>query len=108
MQIEKERLYEMIGTRVRSRRMLGHLTQSQLAQAVGVLRTTISNIESGRQQAPLDVLYNICAVLKCDIGALLPSVGELTQVSTVLMDIDGITHQLPPRTAQFVKQLLEE
>jgi len=70
-----DRLYRLIGERVRARR--GTLTQSQLADRVGLGRTSITNLESGSQRMPLHYLARIADALGCDVRDLLPSRQEL-------------------------------
>ena len=65
-------LYTAIGLRVRSARNRAELTQEDLGKAVGVLRTSITNIEKGRQRLPIDLLFDIADALGVQAAALLP------------------------------------
>ncbi|WP_442994191.1 helix-turn-helix transcriptional regulator [Scytonema sp. PRP1] len=47
MRVKEDLLYKKIGERIRDRRTKAKLTQGQLADAIGVLRTSITNIEAG-------------------------------------------------------------
>jgi transcriptional regulator with XRE-family HTH domain len=65
-------LFYTIGRRIRhARRQRGH-TQADLGRAVGVSRTSINNIEAGRQRLPIDLLYDIADVLDIQAVSLLP------------------------------------
>lgn len=70
--MEVHPLYAEIGRRIRSEREALGFTQTDLAQAVGLLRTSIANIESGRQRLPIQTLYQIAYELGVPIYALLP------------------------------------
>jgi len=69
------RFYEQVGQKVRNARAHEGVTQSQLADAVGLTRTSITNLEAGRQHIPLHLLARIAAVLKTRTGDLLPEVS---------------------------------
>ena len=82
------------------------MTQSQLADAVGVLRTSIANIEAGRQKPPLHLLYKLCIELGVEVVDILPRNTVISQPITVI--IEGTPKEVPPKTAEFLRQLLEE
>jgi transcriptional regulator with XRE-family HTH domain len=63
--------YKQVGLTIRSRRGK-NLSQEALASAVGLTRTSISNIESGRQKMLLHTLVDIADALKVDASHLLP------------------------------------
>lgn len=65
-------LYRDVGRLVRAYRRKRKLSQATLAQRVGHTRTSITNIEAGRQRIPLDVLFSIASVLHIDVRELLP------------------------------------
>ena len=90
-------LYALIGERVRARR--GDLTQTQLAERVGLGRTSITNLESGAQRMPLHYLVRIAEALDCDVRDLVPSRKELKDggaqvVLGVTGTVGGATEQL--------------
>lgn len=105
--IDEARLYFQIGERLKAKRSEMKISQSELAKVVGVLRTSISNIETGRQKAPLHLLYNICAALNVEPSAILPSLGEI-QSSTVQIRTNAGMQEVPPKAASVVQQLLDE
>lgn len=108
MPIDEKALYRQIGARIRQRRSEIDMTQDELAEAVGLLRTSIANMESGRQRAPVHVLYNVCSALGTEIEALLPSAQEISEQQMVQVRIDGVVKEVPPRTAELLQRLLEE
>lgn len=63
-----------VGERIRQLRTTVGLTQQQLADAIGMSRVSITNLETGRQNIPLDRLGHIADALGVPAGAL---VGEV-------------------------------
>lgn len=108
MRVNEDLLYQQIGERIRERRSKAKLTQGQLAEAVGVLRTSITNIEAGRQKAPLHVLYELCTVLGADVAEILPSRTDVVQKSEMSIEIGGRVKTVPPKSAELIQQLLKE
>lgn len=106
MEINHKALYQYIGTAIRRNREARGMTQAQLAEAVGMLRTSVVNLEAGRQRAPLHTLYPVCAVLGIEATALLPSVHTVLAESQLVLPIDGIDTVVPARTAAYVNELL--
>jgi transcriptional regulator with XRE-family HTH domain len=107
MEIDEATLYMWIGERLRARRDELGMKQGELADAVGVKRSSISNIESGRQKAPLHLLYRLSAILGIDIAAILPPVDDIARPGTVPITIDGIVRRVPPKTAESIARLRE-
>jgi transcriptional regulator with XRE-family HTH domain len=66
-------LYHRIGQRIRSARKKLHLTQVDLGDMVGLSRTSITNIERGRQNILVHTLYEIGRRLQVPIESLMPS-----------------------------------
>ena len=67
--------YAEIGRRIRDARRKRNpaLTQDDLAQSVGLTRTSITNVEHGRQKCLLHTFVQIAAALQIDPANLLPS-----------------------------------
>jgi DNA-binding XRE family transcriptional regulator len=107
MDVDETLLYRGIGNKLRQRRTKSGVTQGQLAKEVGVLRTSITNIEAGRQKVPLHLLYKICAALEMEVVETLPTNAEVTQASTVPVELDGDVRHVPPKTAEALKRLQE-
>lgn len=76
----KSILYEIIGDRIKERRKQLNMNQIDLAASLKLARSSISNIELGRHQIPLHVLYELCNILKVSINDILPSQDEILQV----------------------------
>ena len=63
--------YLSIGRRIRQNRVRLNITQEQLAEMVNVSVPHISRIENGSSQPSLQVLVDICNILKITIDDLL-------------------------------------
>ena len=100
-------LYKIIGERIRKRRLDAGLSQAELAEASGYLRTSITNIEAGRQKAPLDVLYDLCGVLGIEPISIFPLREEILDQSLVSVTTGQSVEQVPPEAAAVLKQLLK-
>ena len=48
------------------------LTQEELASRAGLGRTTVTNLEAGRQHVPLDELLSIAEALSVELRELVP------------------------------------
>ncbi len=107
MEVNEALLYRGIGSRLREQRTKSGVTQGQLAKEVGVLRTSITNIEAGRQKVPLHLLYKICTALEVEVVEILPTNAEIAQPSTVPVELDGDVRHVPPKTAEALRQLQE-
>ena len=75
----KGAFYEQLGLSLMKARRQRRLTQGRLAAAVSVSRTSITNIEKGRQIVPVHLLAKLAQTLNIPIGDLVPSndSGEL-------------------------------
>lgn len=64
------------GERVKQAREAAGLTQSQLAKRLGRTRSSISNIEAGRQTPSVEMAARCARLLRCDPGWLLAGPAE--------------------------------
>jgi transcriptional regulator with XRE-family HTH domain len=65
--------YSAFGRRLSEIRRKKHVSQEMLADELGLSRTSITNIEKGRQPVQLYSLYVIARLLGTDVKELLPS-----------------------------------
>jgi transcriptional regulator with XRE-family HTH domain len=70
-------LYEIIGNRIREFREKKQWTQAELSERLQITRSSITNIESGRQKIQLDTLYQIALALNVEIELFLPTLNDL-------------------------------
>lgn len=78
MSKRQEILYKIIGERIKQYRELANLTQDALANKSDVSRSSISNFEVNKHQAPIHTLYKVCQALSISIIDLLPTEEQIT------------------------------
>jgi transcriptional regulator with XRE-family HTH domain len=89
-------LFKILGERIRKKRLDVGLNQEDVAKEIGMGRASVSNIEVGRQQAPLSVLYEISRLFKTDIQLLLPTYQEVLQrVEEDNRTVSGLLEGMP-------------
>jgi transcriptional regulator with XRE-family HTH domain len=105
-------VYEAIGRRVRAKRLELRLTQSELARLTpGVSRTSIANLENGRQKLPLEQLVMLANALSLDdYRDLLPAPDELVGKAHGRVTQESILSDpnLAPFTAKVLHRLSAE
>lgn len=98
------RFYVEFGRNIRRQRERTEvkLSQDALAKRVGLSRTSITNIEKGRQQVPLHMLYSFADALGVDPSLLLPDKKKLIRDGQrVTVDLS----KLSPDLADFVDRV---
>ena len=68
--------YLSLGARIRIAREILGWTQGKLGKAVGLTRTSIINIEQGRQSVPLHTFVMLASNLRCSFKLLLIGSSE--------------------------------
>jgi len=68
----KEKFYQEVGFIISDLRKNAEMSQQTLAEKVGLSRTSIVNIEKGRQYSPLHVLWEITQSLQVELSMLIP------------------------------------
>jgi transcriptional regulator with XRE-family HTH domain len=106
MQRSPGRLYELVGERLKEHRKRLGLTQALVAERARVVRTSIANIESGRQAIPLHLFYRLCIALEIDVRDILPAVADVTDL--IPTDVEKVTKAMPPKAAKLLKKLISE
>lgn len=97
-----EALYRAFGNLVRRHReQREDMTQEKLGQIVGLSRTSITNIEKGRQHVALHQLYAIAEALRVPPDTLLPSLRESGGTSWV-------SGKMPPGTEKEIAEWAEK
>lgn len=69
---QEQAIYIEIGRRINEEREMLGFSQAELAKEVDLTRTSITNIEQGRQHLPIHMLYRIATALGIPIEFLVP------------------------------------
>ena len=77
---EDANFYQQFGRKLRQARQEAGLSQADLAVAIDRTRTSISNIEKGRQGISLRTFGKLLQVLNVQANTLLPSADDVTSV----------------------------
>lgn len=72
LEITEDRLYELIGDKIRQARSEAGVSQEVLAEYLSLTRASIVNIEKGRQRPSIYLLILIADILKIDYIDLVP------------------------------------
>ena len=95
------RLYKELGHLLYKQRRKAGLSQEALAKRVNMSRTSITNIERGRQTISLHLLYAFADALGVEPDILLPDRKTLLgEAEPVTVDLST----LPPDVAEFVRR----
>lgn len=97
--VANQAFYQELGRRIKEARTKGRLTQEVLANKVSLTRTTVTNIEKGRQQLLVHTLVDIAEVLQVTPESLLPepqssSIDKLLTVET-------------PQAQEWIRRVIE-
>jgi transcriptional regulator with XRE-family HTH domain len=95
--LEEARFHIELGQRIRSRRETLRLTQDQVADGLALSRTSIVNIEKGRQRLLVFQLVRLAAALRCDPIHLLPTAKEVSSE-----DLRQMLHGHRPSVVEWV------
>ena len=98
--------YRSFGKLVRlHRQRLPKLTQEKLGLMVGLSRTSVTNVEKGRQHVALHQVFALAEALRVKPEALLPSSGERAGPSWVAQKLPPDTDR---ETAEWVEKVAGE
>lgn len=96
-------LYMEVGTRIKNARESAKMTQAQLAAALNLSRTSVTNIEKGRQHLVLHTLYAIANVVGKDLSELLPPQMIPKTVAEHLIPED-----VTPKEWHYIEKIVSE
>lgn len=76
MAISQGPFYRALGERVRRARQSAKFSQGRLADSVGLSRSSVANIETGRQPIYIHALVRIARQLETPVSKLIPPTGK--------------------------------
>lgn len=97
---ENQSFYRELGRRIREAREEKHLTQEALATRVSLTRTSVTNIEKGRQQLLVHTLVQISAALNVTPEVLLPP--------PPLQELDELLKSESPSAQEWIRSALDK
>ncbi len=62
---------ENLGNKIATVRLAKNWTQGELAEKMGYTRTSITNLEAGRQDMPIHKLYELAGILEVEPNELI-------------------------------------
>ena len=97
----------MIGQRIRERRLHKKLTQKQLA-SLAKIRGSISELENSKYLPSAETLLNISQILDCSIEWILTGEDRISDnaIPEQLSDILPLLKQLSPQRLEEVKKFI--
>ncbi|WP_328748622.1 helix-turn-helix domain-containing protein [Streptomyces sp. NBC_00285] len=102
-----DRFYMAVGERVRAARAAARMTQATLAARLGLTRSSVANLEAGRQRIPLHVFAMVADILDVDPGKLLPD-GLMAAKVPELSDLDEQLAVVEDSSRDFVESALAQ
>jgi len=101
--LDRKSFYVSVGKKVKQARENSSYTQEELAAKVSLSRTSITNIEQGRQQFMAHTLIEIAIALSVPLASLLP------EINTKFADtLDEKLKDLPPNERRWIKSTLKK
>lgn len=96
-------LYTEFGKILKQKRSQVNLTQEDLAARIKLGRTSVTNIEKGRQQVSLEVLYDLARALGVEPKDLLPDNTPLGSLSPVMeSEVSEFDPEIQPDIRKFL------
>jgi transcriptional regulator with XRE-family HTH domain len=103
--VDSKLLYPLIGKEITRLRKNKNWTQTDLAKAVSLTRTSITNIEKGRQKILVNTLWDIAEQFNIHPSKLLPK--QIIAPSSVVVEVDK-AKGLSDDNRKLIKQLIAE
>lgn len=97
-----------IGDRLKELRKNQNLTQSQLAEKIGIPRTTYANYENNSREPSKEILEKIADILNVSINTLI--YGDYTNepgITIALHNTNGIDDELPDEAKKEIENFIE-
>ena len=82
------------------------MTQTELARRMSASRTSISNLEAGRQHVPLHQLFALSRALDVELPILLPTAADLASLERVQRSVGGVVKEVPVGLERTISEWL--
>lgn len=101
-------IYVEIGKQIFKARDRKGMTQEQLAEKISLKRTSITNIEKGKQQLLVHTLIDIAEKLEVEVSSLIPNVSEKESIQIKDDKIQVKTDKYPKKSLNWVNSALSK
>ena len=81
MDMKNEKFNKIITSKMREIRIKNNLTQADLGQMLGITRTSLINIEKGRQNLDLAKVYTLCCLFSLAPNEFFPEIKKIKPIS---------------------------
>ena len=99
--------YKLIGSRIKSGRIMKGLTQEYVAERAKITTVYLSKIENGHVRPTIDVLDSICETLNYDLGHIFTYISPASD-KYQNEPIVKLFHELKPEVKPVALNLLKE
>lgn len=109
--LNDEKIYDIIRKNIKRLREKHpkteeRITQLKLADAIGIERSTLTNIELGNQRPPVHVLYRLCNYFGITLDELMPDLSEVRELpQTTRVGVGPDQYELPSKTHAAIGRL---
>src|ERR1700677_356346 len=102
--LDSEKLYDLVGGRIRQIReaQTPRMSESDLARILGLQRTSVTNIELGKQKPTLDTLLRLCEHFALEIDAIVPKLREVSVTQARSVMVGGKSQEVGVKTASLL------
>lgn len=83
----KTELYTIVGSKIQEIRKEKGISQMELAEILGLSRTSISNIENGRHPIFLHHIYTMAENFNIPLETILPPVSNVQNENNIIEDL---------------------
>jgi len=97
-----------IGERIRECRKLKSMSQSELAEAIGVSDNTISNMETGNNNVKLENIEKVADFFKVSLDYLVKGVGQTPSEDEFLNRYNKLSQTDKKKMIEFMKMFFPE
>ena len=106
--MRENKVYKEFGGRLRRARKNAKLTQENLAERVGLTRTSITNIEKGRQKVLIHTLFNLASAVGVNPHILLPDEQYETEGLSRILNREKLGEEQREYVTKLVKSVISE
>ena len=104
---DDKKLRGLIGARIKQLRRMQtpEMNQEKLGEALGLTRTSITNIEKGKQKLTVDTLYKLCDIFSVEVTDLIPTFASVAIAQETKVVVGDRSFEVPAKTAEFMNSL---